>query len=278
MAGKEHGKDIIDFKTAAWQSESMVGNYVKTTLRKPLDESSFSFMADIYKLHIEPGLNVLDVGCGSGRLTIALHDHGCRVVGTDVSQAMLDALDRLQGDRGIATRCSDGHTIAADDGEFDAVVSMDFMPHFPDWPALLAEKARCCKPGGLVVFNFQSREHREFAAETGRMDYEHIYSSSDEAKPNVFYTEYNAQEISAACAAAGLEIVRFYPYGFFWTHYNLMIGHALGQDGAKQFTEQIAQWMQSDEVRKFAYWFERTVVRNLPAFMTHEHVTVCRKL
>jgi len=278
MAENQADRNIADFKTKAWQGKDQVRVYVDATESKPLDQTMFSFMSDIYKLHIEPGMKVLDVGCGSGRLTIALHDHGCRVVGSDVSQAMLDALDELKGERDIETRCSDGHRIAAEDGEFDAVVSMDFMPHFPDWPALLAEKARCCRRDGLVLFNFQSREHREVARDTGKFPYEHVYSPEDLDKPESFYAEYGAGEIVAACEQAGLQLVRFYPYGFFWSHYNFFVGHALGQDALKGFTEELGRRLRSDEVREFAYWFERTVIRNMPAFMTHEHVTVCRKL
>jgi len=278
MAENKPGKKVTDFKTNAWQSENQVRVYVNSTGGKPVEETSFSFMSDIYKIHIQPGMRVLDVGCGSGRLTIAMHDHGCPTVGTDVSQSMLDALIKLKGEREIETRCSDGHSIAAEDGEFDAVVSMDYLPHFPNWSDLLTEKARCCKKDGLVLFNFQSQEHRDLAQETGRFNYQHVYSPDNQLHPEAFYAEYNAGEVLEACKRAGLKLLQFHPYGFFWSHYNFLIGNALGMEALDGVNDELRQHFRSPEVREFAFWFERTIIRNLPAFMTHEHVAVCQKI
>lgn len=271
----EH-QHIIDFKTAAWQSPQMVETYVSSTERKPLDQSVFNFMSAIYLAHIPSGSKVLDVGCGTGRLTVALHEHGCDVVGSDVSDAMLDVIRQRHPD--IAVRQADGHRLPADDGEFDHVTSMDFMPHFPDWPELLAEQARCCAPGGTIVFNFSNREHRVLAEETAKHRHADIYSADLSTEPTRFLAEYDPEELLVACQRIGLRPVQFFPYGFFWNHYNFMIGHSLGPEATQAYTEKLSEFMRNDDVREFAFWVEKNLISHMPAFMTHEHVVICQKL
>ena len=43
-----------------------------------------------YKKQIPPSAHVLEIGCGTGRVALALAEHGCRVAGIDLSEHMLD--------------------------------------------------------------------------------------------------------------------------------------------------------------------------------------------
>lgn len=76
---------------------------------------------------------VLDVPCGTGRMTRFLLDQGCQVVGADVSHEMMNVAQRnveLSGRFGGFYQCDATQLPFADDA-FDCVVSVRFMGHVP---------------------------------------------------------------------------------------------------------------------------------------------------
>ncbi len=95
------------------------------------------------------GRLVLDLGCGKGRFARVLAARGARVVGLDVSAAMLDQADgsSLQRVQGSARRLPFASAI------FEAAVAVEVFEHIE--PAALdaafAEAARVLRPGGTLV-------------------------------------------------------------------------------------------------------------------------------
>jgi SAM-dependent methyltransferase len=95
------------------------------------------------------GRRVLDVGCGKGRFARVLAARGARVVGLDVSAAMLAAarfetLDRVQGS---------ARRLPFRDGTFDAAIAVEVFEHFEPRAVEAAcdELRRVLRPGGLFV-------------------------------------------------------------------------------------------------------------------------------
>jgi SAM-dependent methyltransferase len=93
-------------------------------------------------------LRVLDVGCGTGRLTSRLEASGATVVGLDLDPAMLVvAATRTRG----RLILGDAHRIPVGDATFDRVVAVTLCEFTDDLGAVFAELARVTRPGGRIV-------------------------------------------------------------------------------------------------------------------------------
>ncbi|MDA0364591.1 MAG: class I SAM-dependent methyltransferase [Chloroflexi bacterium] len=98
------------------------------------------------------GLRVLDLACGHGRVTRELADRGARVVGIDISGALIEqarAAERAKP-RAIAYVHGDVTALTALDGEhFDAVVCNYGLSDIDDLDGALATVTRALVPGGV---------------------------------------------------------------------------------------------------------------------------------
>jgi SAM-dependent methyltransferase len=93
-----------------------------------------------------PGERVLDLGCGDGRLTLALQRAGCVVVGVDASPSQVEA---ARG-RGLDARVMDGEALSFE-SEFDAVFSNAALHWMKRPERVLAGAFRALRPGGRCV-------------------------------------------------------------------------------------------------------------------------------
>jgi ubiquinone/menaquinone biosynthesis C-methylase UbiE len=102
------------------------------------------------------GLRLLDLACGHGRIARELARRGARVIGIDISEALL-AKARAADDRdplGIAYVHADAASPRALDGEvFDGVVSSFGLSDIDDLDGALATVARVLNPGAYFVFS-----------------------------------------------------------------------------------------------------------------------------
>jgi SAM-dependent methyltransferase len=89
---------------------------------------------------------LLDVGCATGHLVKALRDLGISAEGIDFSQWAVDH---------AVTPVVQGSALELpwSDGEFDTVISQDFMEHMhpDDLPRVIAEQVRVVEPGGSIA-------------------------------------------------------------------------------------------------------------------------------
>ena len=103
---------------------------------------------------IDGAASVLDIGCGSGRLTVELALRGAAVTGIDVSDARLAAARIRADEAGVAARFLHADMTAPlpfADAELAAAVSRLALMIAPDPVAVLRETARVVVPGGPIV-------------------------------------------------------------------------------------------------------------------------------
>jgi len=95
------------------------------------------------------GLTVLDAGCGSGRYLRALGDRGARVIGMDLSTAMLEQA------RTTTRRITRADVRALPFGgmTIDLAVCGLALGDIAELELALAEIARALRPGGRVVYS-----------------------------------------------------------------------------------------------------------------------------
>ena len=112
------------------------------------------------------GAAALDVGCGGGILSEALARAGARVLGIDLSQAVLDVaeLHALEGKIEVQYKSIAAEQLAMQQpAAFDLVTCMELLEHVPDPAATVAALAALVKPGGDVVVSTLNRKPLAFA-------------------------------------------------------------------------------------------------------------------
>jgi malonyl-CoA O-methyltransferase len=97
------------------------------------------------------GLRVLDLGCGTGRHSLALAAGGAVVTGVDFSEGMLAEARRKPGADGIRFIVHDLHLPLPFSAEFDMVVSGLVLEHLRDLDKFFAEAYRVIKSGSRAV-------------------------------------------------------------------------------------------------------------------------------
>lgn len=101
--------------------------------------------------------SLLDVGCGTGALTIALQrcHPDSQVIGVDPGEAMLEHARHKAHSQGmdIDFRVGYGQRLPVDDDAVDAVTISLALHHVPhdEVPDVLAETRRVLRPGGVLL-------------------------------------------------------------------------------------------------------------------------------
>jgi ubiquinone/menaquinone biosynthesis C-methylase UbiE len=105
------------------------------------------------------GRRVLEVGCGTGNISLELARRGAHVTGVDLSFPMLALARRKARGEGLALgfiRAAAGSLPLGDAG-FDGVMSILALDFIPDRAGALQEMVRVLRPGGFLAVALLNR-------------------------------------------------------------------------------------------------------------------------
>ncbi len=124
------------------------GNYVAVA-----DRISGAGETVVRRAGVEPGMDLLDVACGTGNATIPAAREGARVTGLDFSPDLLAIARERAADAMVEVDWIEGDAqeLPFEDARFDRVISTFGHMFAPDHARTAAEMGRVCRPGGVIA-------------------------------------------------------------------------------------------------------------------------------
>lgn len=122
---------------------------------------------------LAPSSQVLDIGCGTGQLSLPLAGLGYQVTGVDISAAMIERAQAKVRPSQVATfLVADATRLPFAAQNFDVTVVSKLFQHVSAWQRAIEEILRVTKPGGCVLhlmdhgaFRHTLRQHLERMAD-----------------------------------------------------------------------------------------------------------------
>lgn len=116
---------------------------------------------DFDKFPVEPGDNVLDMGCGAGRHAFELYRRGAHVVALDMDAnelgdvAAMFAAMSIEGeapqDATAEVVRGSAYQLPFPDGTFDKIIAAEVLEHLPNDLLAMSELTRVLRPGGYLA-------------------------------------------------------------------------------------------------------------------------------
>lgn len=155
----ENARQALQRNAAAHDQVAASYDAKHTEIFNPVEQRRLDGMLDALLAKAAGDPEVLDVGAGTGNLTMKFLDRGCRVTAADVSPQSLEHLQRKApaGAR-LQTRVITDEKLPFPDRCFDVVATYSVLHHVPDYLLTVREMARVLRPGGWLYIDHEASE------------------------------------------------------------------------------------------------------------------------
>lgn len=167
------GRDALAMKNRVGQGyEGAFTEHVRGYDQYALDLTRRAAAEQLARVDVQDK-EVLDVGCGTGVLSVlALEQGAAHVIGSDVSAYMLDCAREKAAAQGVRPERvvfekADAESLPYADASFGVVLSSLVLGMLPDQRQAVAEMTRVTRPGGSVVVGAQGPEYLWEAMDAG---------------------------------------------------------------------------------------------------------------
>ncbi len=124
---------------------------------------------------------VLDIGAGTGRLSLQFAKGGAQVMALDVSAKMLELVKRKN--HKVQTIVGDAENLPFENNSFDVVTAAFLIVHLKDPARFFDEVYRVLKDGGrFVVTNINQKDPPEVKTKEGNIIIESFYHRPEKIK------------------------------------------------------------------------------------------------
>lgn len=171
---------------------------------------------EFLKDYVMQGDQVLDFGCGNGRLLAFLKDKFISYKGVDVSEKLIRlAKERYPNEAGNFLKIGSDATLPFYDNSFNKIFSIAVFHHFPPEYAenVAKELYRVLSPGGKLVVTvwnlWQPRKIKYVLRSLISLNFKNVYISFKDGWGNIFYRyhrAYTRNELSKIFKKAGFRI------------------------------------------------------------------------
>ena len=100
-------------------------------------------------------LDVVDIGCGAGTLSMLWAELGHRVHGIDVNESLINLARERAKNAGfdIEFRLGTAESLPWGDASADICLAPELLEHVPNWENCLNEFSRILRPGGILFLS-----------------------------------------------------------------------------------------------------------------------------
>lgn len=128
---------------------------------------------------------VVDVGCGTGQLSVPLAERGGIVCGVDISQEMIEiARSKVKPGWHATFATGDARDLPAGNSSFGGAIVSKLFQHIQDWRKACQEIIRVVRPGGHIIHinergAFGNAVRRHFAIRANELGFTGRYLGID---------------------------------------------------------------------------------------------------
>lgn len=257
-------KILLEVKKKAW-SASEVAEAYHGVINTRLNYQSLiteRLLGEIEDLDgIDKNAKILDLGAGTGAVSLFLLGMGFEVDALDISSSMLNCINIQGKESRIKLFVHDFFDLDSFvGGPYDLCVSRWALGHFPNWPDVIASLRRIMRPSGYLRFDILSEGAYELSRARENFDSSTFVFDDrpDSSPPGSYYASASIERLEKEADLAGYTLIEVKPLSFFYDNPNLYFSE-LGDSQLKTYRSLLERCFQSPEGFEMLRYFESCI-------------------